>query len=101
MKENTNSLIQYYKLRAKEYERIYHKPERQEDLKKVPTYSSNSCVIKTFLKSPVVPVTGHKPLPQRRSHYWQPISIRKCWILQWLKLTMVYNRSLNWQTFMK
>lgn len=45
-KMNTN-LIAYYKSRAKEYEKIYFKPERQEDIKSVTTLLQNIFAGKT------------------------------------------------------
>lgn len=35
---NSPSLIDYYSQRAREYERIYHKPERQDDLERLRTH---------------------------------------------------------------
>src|SRR5687767_170384 len=35
MNTETSSLVSYYAGRAKEYERIYHKPERQDDLRQL------------------------------------------------------------------
>ncbi len=43
--------IQYYFERAKEYERIYQKPERQEDLKKLKIIlrDANQVIFKLFI----------------------------------------------------
>ena len=37
-----SSMVSYYAERAAEYERIYHKPERQEDLQKLRSFVGNT-----------------------------------------------------------
>ena len=39
---NTASMVDYYARRAPEYERIYEKPERQEELRQLKEFIRNS-----------------------------------------------------------
>jgi hypothetical protein len=61
-----SDLVTYYSNRAKEYEEIYFKPERQEELKKF-------LIKKMLSKLHVEPVTGQKKSRLPPNQFLQPI----------------------------
>ena len=75
----TDQLAKYYATIAQQYERVYDKPERQEDLEVLRDKVADVLEGHTVLE--LACGTGYwtEVSPTRPSRCWQPTSTMKCW----------------------
>jgi len=66
-----NTMKEYYAKRAAEYEDIYLKPERQEDLFQLKAILSGAFSGRDVRKPPAEPAIGLNFLQRQRDPFWQ------------------------------